>query len=44
MSLGYLRVYDWLLDRPRRSSSIEVDAAMPAPSRDEDSGEVVAVA
>jgi glycosyltransferase involved in cell wall biosynthesis len=43
MAQAYLKVYDWLLDRPDRRSSIEVDTAA-APSRDQDPGEVVAVA
>jgi glycosyltransferase involved in cell wall biosynthesis len=43
MTRGYLRVYDWLLDRPHRKSSIEVEAT-PRDSLDADSGEAVAVA
>jgi glycosyltransferase involved in cell wall biosynthesis len=43
MTRGYLRVYDWMLDRSGRRSSIEVDAT-PQPALDEDTGEAVAVA
>jgi glycosyltransferase involved in cell wall biosynthesis len=43
MTRGYLRTYEWMLDRSDRSSSIEVDAT-PRPTLDADTGETVAVA
>jgi glycosyltransferase involved in cell wall biosynthesis len=44
MTEGYLRVYDWLLDRPRRSSSILVTPATTTRLADGNTDEVVAVA
>jgi glycosyltransferase involved in cell wall biosynthesis len=41
---NYLRVYEWLLDRPRRRGSIEGDETVAAKLRDGDPGEIVAVA
>ena len=44
MAAGYLKVYDWLLDRPREKSSIDMNTTRSESPTVGDTGEVVAVA